>query len=193
MRRVLDIVAAALSLLAVTHCGGPGGPTIVPTPPPTVTPVPTPVFCPSPSTCPPARVWKIGIRECESISPGGTCLVDTTPFWLGGRCNAEDRSACGNSCGSYRECEPNPFDPTQFPSIEIVSGDSNIDRVVRNCTPGYLKCDAPGDNSYQFRFVHVVGRVKARVCWPIGAKDADGVLLDLSGASCGEVVLEPTR
>lgn len=179
----VGVFLAVVALMAwLSGCGGgptvpPPGPT--PTPVATPTPFPTPVACPSPTTCPPARVWKIGIRECADVPFGESCLMDTTPFWVGGRCNEEDRSACTNECGAFRECEP---DWDRGPDFFIVSGESNIDGWVRNPA-----------NAYQIRLLRVRGRVKVRACWPEGATDQLGVPLDLSESSCGEVTVEPVR
>lgn len=179
----LGLWVACVILAMLTGCGGSPVAPPSPSPTPTVFPSvpPTPVPCASPATCPPARVWKIGIRECEDVPYGESCLMDTTPFFVGGRCNSESSDGCPvNSCGLRRECEPPESDGG--PDFFIVSGGSNIDGWVRNPA-----------NSYQIRLLRVRGRVKVRACWPLDAKDQAGVPLDLSQASCGEVTVEPVR
>lgn len=180
-----------IGAIALNSCGT--TPTVDPVPTPTVAPTATPTTsCPIPSQLCVAREWKIGLRECADVEQGGTCLVDTTPFFVGGRCNAESSGGCPeNACGKRRECEPDPFREDSFPVLNILSGAANVERVSRNCTPGFPNCDAPGDNSYQWRFVHVVGRVKFSVCWPLNAVDQHGDAIDLSGASCGVATIDP--
>jgi hypothetical protein len=169
-----------LSLLVLTlACGGRPTEPILPTPSPTPipSPIPTPNTCPSVSTCPPARVWKVGIRECADVKLGEGCLIDTTPFFLGGRCNAEDRTACSNVCGNYRECEP---DYTRGPDFNVKVLSGSLTGWVRN-----------SDNPYQIRLQGVRGKIRVEACWYEGAADQLGVELDLSGASCGSAIVVP--
>ncbi len=169
-----------LSLLVLTlACGGRPTEPILPTPTPTATPtpIPTPNACPMPTTCPPAREWKVGLRTCHDVPLGEDCLADTTPFFVGGRCNEEDRSGCSNTCGSFRECEP---DYTRGPNFNVKVLSGTFGGWVRN-----------SDNPYQIRLKDVRGKIKVEACWYEGAADQLGVPLDLSGASCGSAVVVP--
>jgi hypothetical protein len=99
---------------------------------------------------------------------------------IGGRCNAESSAGCPpNECGR-RECEPPEEDGG--PDLNVLSGHNHYERIVRN-----------DENSYQFRFVRVTGRIRFEVCWPADARDGDGVPLDLSQAACDVAVIEPRR
>lgn len=188
MRKILALVLVGL----MSACGGGTGPTVLPTPTPVPTVSPTPTMCPIPAALCAAREFKAGLHTCADVAFGDTCLVDSTGFFEGGRCNAESSDGCPpNECGRRRECEPDPFNPAQFPQLHILSGANHIERVVRNCTEGYPNCDAPGDNSYQWRLVHVTGKVRLEVCWPDGARDQHGDPIDMTHATCGVAVINP--
>ena len=166
-----------LTAVLLFACGGNPTKPVEPTPTPTpVVTLPTPHPCPSPEVCPPAREWKVGLRECHEVEFGKGCLVDTTPFFVGGKCNAEGRGGCSSPCGSFRECEP---DYDRGPDFRVT--------VLSGSLGGYSR----GSNPYQLHLSGVRGRIKVQACWYEGAADQEGVPLDLTGASCGTGVVVP--
>lgn len=176
MRR--HILWIAPFVLLLWFCGPNPTTPVTPSPTPVPTPTVVPSTCPSPASCPSVLRQKVSLRECHDVRKGESCLVDTTTFFVGGRCNTEDSGGCPpNECGVRRECEPPAF---PGPELVIVSGGSNFDRVERN--------DA---NGYQFRFINVTGRIKFCAQWPEGTRSQAGDVLDLSLQRCEVAVIEP--
>ncbi len=115
---------------------------------------------------------------------GEGCLMDTTPFFFNeetgnvGRCNTEDVSGCVSSCGTVRSCEPNYDIGPEF-RVTVISGSL----VSYNRNPA---------NPYQIKLNGVRGKIKVQACWYDGVTDQhDGSLIDISKATCGQVVVEP--
>lgn len=169
-------LSAIFMLVFLLACGGPVSPPPPTLPTPQPSPSASPVCLPIPQCK--GRVWKVGIRECADVKFGESCLVDTTPFFEGGRCNSEDNSGCVSDCGAVRACEP---DFERGPDFKVT--------VLSGTLSGYIRNPA---NPYQLRLQGVKGKIKVQSCWWGDDVDQeDGTPIDLSNASCGQVVFEP--
>ena len=156
-------------------------PTVAPTPAPqpTATPAPTPVpsICPTPATCPAAAKFGVGLHTCTNVAVGETCVLDSTPRFGPGNgrpCNSDHNEPCQSWCGSWRHCEP-----PGGPDWQIVTGSGCVDGAV------------PENDGYGYKLRRVRCQVTVRACWPAGARDEEGVPLNLSAAYCGEAVVTP--